>query len=50
VPINATVAQLMRIGEQPVQIGAGMRYWAESPDTGPKGWGFRFFATFLFPK
>jgi hypothetical protein len=27
-----------------------VRYWAESPDNGPDGWGFRFAVTFLFPK
>jgi hypothetical protein len=24
--------------------------WAESPESGPKGWGFSFTATLLFPK
>lgn len=50
VPINLTVAQLMKFGNQPVQIGAGARYWAVSPETGPTGWGFRLLMTFLFPK
>ncbi len=49
VPINFTVNQLMKIGDQPIQVGAGVRYWAESPDNGPDGWGFRLQFTFLFP-
>ena len=50
VPVNVTVSQLMKFGNQPVQLGAGVRYWADSPATGPQGWGFRLFLTFLFPK
>ncbi|MER2510543.1 transporter [Amaricoccus sp.] len=50
VPINAQVAQIVRFGTQPVQLGAGVRYWAESPDGGPKDWGARLLMTFLFPK
>jgi hypothetical protein len=50
VPINATVSKLTRIGKQPVSLGAGVRYWADSPASGPHGWGFRLIVTFLFPK
>jgi len=51
VPINVQVAKLVRFGKQPVQLFAGVRYWADSPeDVGPEGWGARFGATFLFPK
>ncbi len=50
VPINATVAQMVHFGSQPVQLGGGLRYWAESPDGGPKDWGARLFMTFLFAK
>ncbi len=50
VPINLTVSQLLRIGKQPLQIGGGVRYWAESPDNGPEGWGARLQLTLLFPK
>ncbi|MFM0482038.1 transporter [Paraburkholderia strydomiana] len=49
-PINATVSKLLKIGELPVNIGAGVRYWAASPDTGPHGWGARLVVTLLFPK
>lgn len=50
VPVNLTVSQLLTIGSQPVQIGVGARYWAESPEGGPDGWGARLQFTLLFPK
>ncbi|WP_172332268.1 transporter [Mangrovicoccus sp. HB161399] len=50
VPINFGVNQLVKIGAQRVQIGGGLRYWAESPDSGPEGWGARLNMVFLFPK
>ncbi len=50
VPINANVSKLVNIGNQPVSIGAGVRYWADGPESGPEGWGFRLNATLLFPK
>jgi hypothetical protein len=50
VPINATVSKLMRIGKQAVSLGATARYYAESPATGPHGWGVRATVTFLFPE
>jgi len=50
VPINAVVSKLTKFGKQPVSLGLGVRYWADSPDSGPHGWGVRFVVTFLFPK
>ena len=51
VPINLTVTQLLKIGDQLLTIQGGVRYWAESPDgVGPEGWGFRLQVVFLFPK
>jgi hypothetical protein len=50
VPISAGVAQILRVGGQLVQVGATARYWAEAPDNGPHGWGFRLTATLLFPR
>ncbi len=49
VPINFGVNQLLKLGGQPVQIGGGLRYWAESPDFGPQDWGARVNLVFLFP-
>lgn len=50
VPINATVGQMLKIGSQIFQITVGARYWAESPESGPEGWGARMQLTLLFPK
>jgi hypothetical protein len=50
VPLNFNVTKLLRIGTQPVSIGAGVRYWAASTDNSPHGWGFRTTLTFLFPR
>lgn len=50
VPVNFTVAKLVKVGKQPISLGADVRYWAESPESGPDGWGARLVLTFLFPK
>ena len=50
VPINFVAAQMLRLGKLPVQVGLGVRYWADSPDNGPEEWGARFLFTFIFPK
>jgi hypothetical protein len=50
VPINAAVSKLVRWGKLPVNLQAGVGYWAESPETGPEGFRFRLQATFVLPK
>ncbi len=50
VPVNATVNQMLEIGPQIIQASVGARYWADSPDGGPEGFGYRLQVTFLFPK
>jgi len=50
VPINATVSQVLKFGTQLVQVGGGVRYWAEAPAGGPSGWGYRLVFTLLYPK
>jgi hypothetical protein len=49
VPLVLTIAQLVNIGETPVQFALGGRYYAEAPDGGPE-WGLRLQVTLLFPK
>ena len=49
VPLLFTVAQLVTIGETPVQFQLGARYYAEKPANGPE-WGLRFGVVLLFPK
>jgi hypothetical protein len=50
VPINFLVSKLVNLGDQPVSIGGGVRYWADSAPTDPEGFGLRFLVTFLYPK
>ena len=50
VPVNFTVNQLLKVGDQLLQVGGGLRYWMESPDNGPDGLGLRLQLTFLLPK
>ena len=50
VPVNANVSRLMRFGNQMVSLGGGVRYWFDSPDSGPEGFGFRMTLTLLFPR
>jgi hypothetical protein len=49
VPINVSVAKLVKFGKQPVSFQIGARYWATAPDNGPSGWAIRAGITFLFP-
>jgi len=50
VPLNLTVTQLLKVGQQRLTLQGGVRYWADSPDSGAHGWGARVTVTFLFPK
>jgi hypothetical protein len=48
VPVNLIVSHIYNFGDQPVSLGVGGRWYAETPQDGPD-WGVRAFATFLFP-
>jgi hypothetical protein len=50
VPVGAFVSKVTNLGGQLVSIAGGVRYWAESPASGPEGWGARLTFTLLFPK
>jgi hypothetical protein len=50
VPVNLTMSKLTRVGTQPVSFGIGARYYADSPASGPHGWGVRATITLLFPQ
>ena len=50
VPVSFGVSQLVKIGNAPVSFSAGLKYYAQSPDSAPHGWGYRFGVTLLFPK
>lgn len=50
IPINFMVSQVLALGGQTVQVGAGLRYWLEAPDGGPEGFGARLNVVLLFPR
>ena len=50
IPVNFSISQMLVIGKRPVQVSAGVRYWAESTDIGAEDWGFRLAVTLLYPK
>lgn len=50
VPIHFKAEQLLKIGNQMIQVGGGLRYWATSPASGPEGLSVRLNLIFLFPK
>ena len=50
VPINGVVSKVIKIGDQLLSVGGGVRYWADGPDSAAEGWGARLIVTFLFPK
>jgi len=49
VPLNASVAQLLKLGGQPMQFQIGPKVYVEGP-TGAPDWGVRFAYTLLFPR
>jgi hypothetical protein len=50
VPINAMFTQVFHLGGQAMSLQAGIRYWADAPDSGAEGWGARLTYTLVFPK
>lgn len=49
-PINFIIDQLITVGGQNMQVGAAVKYWADSPEGGPEGFGFRLQCTLFWPK
>ncbi|MBT4530125.1 MAG: transporter [Phycisphaerae bacterium] len=49
IPLEGTAAKMLSFGNQKVTIFGGLKYWVDSPDSGPQGLGFRFGITLLFP-
>lgn len=50
IPINFQINKVSKIGGQMIQYGAGLRYWAQSTESGPEGLAFRLNFVLLFPK
>jgi len=49
IPFNVSVRQLLKLGQQPIQLSLGGRAYADRPRDGPD-WGLRFVVTALFPQ
>ncbi len=49
IPLNLMVSHIYHLGEQPVSLEVGGRWYPETPRFGPD-WGLRATATFLFPQ
>lgn len=49
-PIHGVITKVTKIGSQLISIGGGVRYWADSPESGAEGLGFRLIVTLLFPR
>ncbi len=50
IPINVSASRLIRFGQLPVSLQAGVGYWLDSPPAGPEGWRFRLQASIVLPK
>jgi len=48
VPINFSVSKVLKLGQKPISMGGGPRFYAKTPAGGPS-WGFRWNITLLFP-
>lgn len=49
IPVNVMLLGITRLGKQLLQVGGGVRYYAEQPQNGPE-WGVRLQVTLLWPK
>lgn len=50
VPVTLTASQFFMIGEQPILIGGGVKYWLESTESDPEGISLNLNLYLLFPK
>ncbi len=50
VPVNLMANKVIKVGDQLISAGGGLRYYAESADNGPEGLGARLVLTLLFPR
>ena len=49
-PLNLMVSKPIRLGRERFQFQLGVRYWVDSPDSGPEGIGLRAAVVYLFPR
>ena len=49
IPVMLTANKFVQVGNQPILIGGGLRYWAASADSDPEGWALNISLYLLFP-
>ncbi len=49
-PVSAGVSKVLNVRGQLLSLGGIVKYYVDSTDGGPEGWGARVVVTFLFPK
>ncbi len=49
-PFSLIASKVTKVGGQHISFAGGVRYYADSTDGGPEGFGARLVLTFLFPK
>ena len=50
IPVKFSASKLFRFGKLPVSLGGGVRYWADSPEGGPEGWGVILSMSIILPR
>ena len=50
VPLAAIVSKVTRLGGRTWSVAAGLRYWADAPESGPEGLAGRLAVTLLLPR
>jgi hypothetical protein len=50
IPVTLTASQFYMVGDQPILIGGGIKYWVESTDSDPEGLSLNLNLYLLFPK
>jgi hypothetical protein len=50
VPVNVMTTKVVKLGDQLASLGGGVRYWGETHDGTPEGFGIRVMFTLLFPR
>ena len=48
-PVGAGISKLVKFGNQPVSLGAKVKYYWATTEASPHGWGLQTTVTFLFP-
>lgn len=50
IPVNLMATKIVKLNDQLISVGGGVKYWAQDTDASPKDFGVRLIASFIFPK